>query len=178
MISTSRPRPPSRDRGRVVYREEPVHTDAVQTPEGVFCRTCLPPHLAASPQVLFSLHGDEQLDAYPVCEACGAKHRVGSLTPLGDRFETEVSGPRPGDVLLTETGPALHLTELSICEEAVIGVFGAAQRPYLKDWLEGFLRRHAESRVWQVRHSGEVVLTDHRAAAEEALPMHCLVNRR
>jgi len=133
------------------------HDDlAILTPYGVFCLSCVPKDLEDDD--LFAVYDDEQLDAYPVCERCGRKHDYTNLTPRGERFELEVRGPRPDDVMLTECGPADKLLELSIVDDRVVAVFAPSRLSDLASLVKRHRDAHPDAAVWVTRQHGAVEL--------------------
>lgn len=151
---------------------------AVQTPEGIFCEACLPEAYLRHTTDVFTLHDDDQFETYPICEACGHKHVEVALTAVGEKYELETAGPRPGDLLLTQTGPALHLTELSVVDEAVIGVFNDLQMEYLQAWVKRHLRDHPGAVVWRMDYLGVVFIDEAWQHLDQVIPPRYLVNHR
>ena len=138
-----------------------MYQTAVRTPEGVYCQDCLPLWLSVRSKDLFTIHHDEEFDEYPVCVACGERHDYPILSPRGERYQQELCGPQPQDVLLTETGPANALIELSLIEDSIIGVYRPDQRELLRQWLRQHLANRP-SAVWFLRAEDGVPTLDDR----------------
>lgn len=142
---------------------------ARNTPDGVYCAECTPQKWRDNTRQVFTIYPDNEVNAYPICVVCGRKHTYVALSDEGLKFELEVVGPTPGDVLLTECGPANALTEFSINEGELIGIYLPSQVKNLKDDVHKHLRKNPEATVWRVFADGNSELTNvDRVTAEQS----------
>ena len=131
----------------------------VRTPSGVYCEGCLTLWQVLHSRDVFTLDPDDAVDEYPICDTCGRRHEDVTLSPLGERYQSELVGPRLGDVLLTHAGPANALLELSLVEESVVGVFRPDQREFLRQWIRQYQHDHPDAVVWELEDQGVPTLS-------------------
>lgn len=129
----------------------------VQSPHGDYCESCVPPWLGA--HEMFTVQTDDVVEEYPFCAVCGRRHEYMLLSPVGERYQRELVGPRRGDVLVTHAGPANALREVSLVEDGIVAVFAPDQFDDLRQWVERYCRQHPTAFVWELEDEGVATLT-------------------